>query len=94
MARMSSNAEIPITDFVDSSQLTNWVLDQGVNCHMTPETLNYVPGSLVETYTYIGVSYGRFVASRKTVGVQIKMRGNDVKPFISTLYNVLFSSDL
>ena len=31
---------------------------------------------------------------KKTVEVQIKMRGNNGKPFIATLYNVLFAPDL
>ena len=35
MARMYSNVEIPRRYFEDSSQLTNWILDSGLTCHMT-----------------------------------------------------------
>ena len=36
MARMSSNDECPSENFGDSLQLTNWILDSGAMCHMTP----------------------------------------------------------
>ena len=36
MARMSSNAERPRRYFGDSSQLTNWIVDSGETCHITP----------------------------------------------------------
>ena len=37
MSHMSPNEEIPQRYFVDSSQLTNGVLDSGATCHMVPE---------------------------------------------------------
>ena len=37
MARMSGNDECSSELFCDSSQLTNWILDSGATCHMTPE---------------------------------------------------------
>ena len=37
MARMFTNTEIPRIDYVYISQLTYWILDSGVTCHMTPE---------------------------------------------------------
>ena len=37
MARMSTNAESPRIYYGDSSQLTNWILDSGVTCHITPD---------------------------------------------------------
>ena len=37
MARMSSNDERSSENYGDSSQLTNWILDSGETCHMTPE---------------------------------------------------------
>ena len=46
MARMSSNDEHSSEKCGDSSQLTNWVLDSGATCHMTPEVLGFIPGSL------------------------------------------------
>ena len=36
MARMSGNDECPSENYGDSSQLTNWILDSGATCHMTP----------------------------------------------------------
>ena len=37
MARISLNVEIPRRNFGDSLQLTNWILESGVTCHMTSE---------------------------------------------------------
>ena len=37
MAHMSSNDECTSGNFGDSSQLTNFILDSGATCHMTPE---------------------------------------------------------
>ena len=36
MARMSSNNERSSEKYGNSSQLTNWILDSGATCHMTP----------------------------------------------------------
>ena len=37
MACMSRNNERSSEKYGDSSQLTNWILDLGAMCHMTPE---------------------------------------------------------
>ena len=37
MARFSSNDKIPSIYFGDSLQLTNWILDSGATCHITPQ---------------------------------------------------------
>ena len=37
MARMYSDEKRKIKYYGDSSQLTNWILDSGAMCHMTPE---------------------------------------------------------
>ena len=37
MARMSNNAEQKSEKYGDNSQLTNWILDLGATCNMTPE---------------------------------------------------------
>ena len=37
MARISSDYERKSVKYGDSSQLTNWILDSGATCHMTPE---------------------------------------------------------
>ena len=37
MAQMSNDDKRENKDYGDSSQLTNWILDSGTTCHMTPE---------------------------------------------------------
>ena len=44
MARMSNNDVRENKDYGDSSQLTNWILDSGATCHMTPEVTDFIPG--------------------------------------------------
>ena len=36
MARMSSDDKRKSVKYGDSLQLTNWILDSGATCHMTP----------------------------------------------------------
>ena len=48
----------------------------------------------METDKYIEVVDGKLVTAKKTGYFQIKMRGNNGKPFIDRLYNVLFEQDL
>ena len=56
MARMSGNDEFPSEKIGESQQSTNWVLDYGVTCHMTPEVSNFIPGSLEDTYKHSEVA--------------------------------------
>ena len=56
MARMSGNDECPSGKFGDSSQLTNWILDYGSTCHMTPEVSGFIPGLLEDTDKHIEVT--------------------------------------
>ena len=49
MVRMSDNDECPSRDFGDSLQFTNWILDSGATCHMTPQVSDFIPGSLENT---------------------------------------------
>ena len=93
MAYMSSNAEIPRRICEDSSQLTNWILDSGVTCPMTPEILDFIPGSKVKTDKYIEVTDGNFVILKQTVEVQIKVCADNGKSLIATLYHVLLVPD-
>ena len=53
MAQMSNDDVSKNKDFGDSSQLTNWILDSGSTCHMTPEDTDFIPGSLEDTDTFI-----------------------------------------
>ena len=91
---MYSNVEIPRSDFRDSSQMTNWILDSIATCKMTPKVSDFVPGSLVETDKYIEVLDGHLVTAKLTRKVKIRMCDDNVKPFIATLYSVLFAPDL
>ena len=50
---MSGNDECPGESFGGSLQLTNWILDSGATCHMTPEVSDFIPGSLEDTDKYI-----------------------------------------
>ena len=43
MERMSSDDKRESKDYGDSSQLTNWILDSGATCHMTPEVTYFIP---------------------------------------------------
>ena len=61
---------------------------------MTPEISNFIPVLLVEIDKCIEVTDGNFVTAKKTGEVQIKMCDDNGKPFIATLYNILFTPDL
>ena len=58
MECMSSNKESHRRYFGDSSQPTNWILESGATCHMTPTISDFIPGSLVEKDKYIEVADG------------------------------------
>ena len=72
MARTYSNEEKPRWYFVDSLQLTNWVLESGATCHMTPEISVFIPVSMVETDNYIKVADGHSFTEKQTQEVQKK----------------------
>ena len=91
---MSSDDERKSEKYGDSSQLTNWILDSGETCHMTPEISDFVPGSLEDTDKYIEVADGHHVTAKQKGQVQIKMCNDNGKTFIATLYNVLLAPDL
>ena len=65
MARMSGNDECPSGKFGDSSQLTNWILDYGATCHMTPEVSDSITGSFEKKDKYIEVADGHHVKVRQ-----------------------------
>ena len=46
MARITSDDKHKSVKYGDSLQLTNWILDSGDTCNMTPEVLDFIPGSL------------------------------------------------
>ena len=65
MAQISSNGERSSEKYGDSSQLTNWVLDSGAMCHITPEVSYFIPGSLEDTDKYIEFADGHHVTVKK-----------------------------
>ena len=67
MARMSGNDECPSGNFGDNSQLTDWILDSGATCHMTPEVSDFIPGSLEDKYKKIEVADGHHSQQTKKV---------------------------
>ena len=56
MARMSNGDKREIKEYGDSSQFTNWILDSGATCHMTPEVTDLIPVSLEDTDKFIEVA--------------------------------------
>ena len=94
MARMSGNGECPSGNFGDSFKLTNWILDSGATCHMTPEVSYFIPGSLKYTDKHIEFSDGHNVAAEKKGQVQIKMCNHNGDTFIATLHNIILAPDL
>ena len=65
MAQMSSDDKRSSEDYGDSSKLTNWILDSGATCHMTPEVSDFIPGSLEDTDKYIEVADGHHVTVKQ-----------------------------
>ena len=64
MARMSNNDKCPSGNFGDSSQFTNWILDSGATCHMTPEVSDFIPGPLEDTDKHIEVADGYHITKK------------------------------
>ena len=91
---MSSDDKRESKDYGDSSQLTNWILDSGAMCHMTPEVTDFIPGSLEDTDKFIEVADRYHVTAKQKGSVQIQMCDNNGKTFVATLYNVLLAPHL
>ena len=94
MARVSGNDECPSGNVGDSSQLTNYILDSGAAYHMTPDILDFIPGSLEDTDKHIEVADGYHVAEKQKGKVQIKVFSVNGDTFIATFRNVLLAPDL
>ena len=90
MSRMSDNEKCTINNFSDSLQLTNWILESGATCHMTPEVSDFVPILLDDTDRNIEVTDIHHVTAKQKGKVQIKC----VTIFITTLHNLVLAPDL
>ena len=65
MERMSNDDVRENKDYGNSSQLTNWILNSGATCHMTPEVTDFIPGSLEDTDKFIEVADGHHVTAKQ-----------------------------
>ena len=65
MTHIFSNTEIPRSNFGDSPQLTNWILDSGATFHVTTDISVFILESMVETDKYIEVTDGSFSQQNK-----------------------------
>ena len=90
MARMLGNNKFTSGNFGDTLQLTNWILDSGAMCHITPAVQDFISGSLENTDKHIEVADRNHVTSKKGQFI-IKMCDNNGYPFIATLHNVFLA---
>ena len=79
-----SDEEHKSVKYCDSSQLTNWILDLGATCHMTPEVTDFIPGSLEDTDKFIEVADGHHFMAKQKVSVRIQMCDNNGRKFVAT----------
>ena len=73
MSQMSSDDERKSKEYGDSSQLTNWILDSGATCHMTPKVKDFIPGSLEDTDKPIEVTDRHHVREKQKCSIRIQM---------------------
>ena len=67
IACMCSDDERKSVNYGDNSQLTNWVLYSGATCHVTPEVLDFILGTLEDTDRYIEVADGHHVTEKQKI---------------------------
>ena len=91
MKQMYGNNEISSREFGENLKLTNWILDSGETCHMTPQVSDFIPGSLEVKDKYIKVADGNYVTAKKKVQVKIKMFDDNGDPLLATLHNILLA---
>ena len=91
---MSSNEKSSSRNFNGSLQLTNYILDSGATCNMTPQVSDFIPFSLEDTNKYIEFGYGNYVTAKQKGQIKIKMCDDNRNPFIATLHNIFLAPDL
>ena len=84
MERMSNDDVSKNKDYGDSSQLTNWILDSGATCHMTPEVKDFIPGTLEDTDKNIEVADGHHVTAKQKGSVRIQTFDDNGETFVAT----------
>ena len=94
MAQLTGNEKSSSRYFGDIFQLTNWILDSGSTCHMTPQVSNFIPGSLKHTDKYIEVAGGYHITAKQKWPFQVKISDNNGNLSIATFYNVLLKPDI
>ena len=65
MACLSDNDECTSGNFGDSLQLTNWILDSGATCHMTPEVSDFISDFLEDRDKHMKVTDRHHVTMKK-----------------------------
>ena len=93
MAGMFGNDRFSSGNFVDSLQLTNFILDYGATYHMTLEISDFIPESLEDMDKHIKVEERHHVTAKQKGQVQIKMCDNNRDTFIATLQKLLLAPD-
>ena len=61
---------------------------------MIPQVSGFIPGPLEYTDNYIEVADVHYITAKQNVPVQIIMCGDNIDPFIVTLYETLLALDL
>ena len=61
---------------------------------MTPEVLDFIPGSLDDKDKHIEVVDGHHVIAKQKVQLRIKICDDNRNTFIATLHNVILAPDL
>ena len=89
MARMSNDDKRKSKDCGDSSKWTNWILDSGATCNMTPEVTDFIPGSLEDTDKFVEVPDGHNVTAKQKGSVRIQMCDDNRKCSLVPYYRHL-----
>ena len=85
MAQMSIDDVRENKYYGDILQLTNWILDSGATCHMTPEVADFNSVSLEDTDKFIEVADRHYVTVKQKGSVRIQMFDENRNTFVATL---------
>ena len=88
---MSGNDLIYSSDFCDSFQLTNWILDSRKMCYTEPQVSDFIPGSLEDMNKYIEVEDAHYFTVKQRGKIKIKLCDDNRNNFIVTLHIILLA---